>query len=181
MTASIGQLTYSNLPAIAAPGMISDLVIPTIKSFIAAEQIFPGRLLELATDGVSCQQVQDTGSGVPSKVLGFSVLLTAREGLGAVGVAANGGAVFNIGDVVPVLQRGALYAEWKGTTQTAYSMPNVYHSSTIATDRGKLTDAGTNAGAGTEVSNTGNQIKLRAALPGTGNIVLVDVNLPGAN
>lgn len=179
---SIGQTSYSNLPPVADPGQLADLSVNDIRSFVAAEQIFPGRMLQLASDGVSCQQVQETGdTNPPAETLGFSVLLTSREGTGAVGVASNGGAVYNIGDVVPVLRKGSLYAEWKGTTQPPYGGTlNVYHSSTTATDRGKLTDAAASATSGSEVGPAGSAIKLRAALPGSGNICLVDVNLPGA-
>jgi hypothetical protein len=179
MTA-VGQVSYSLAPVIAVPGQLADNTVNRIESFMAAEAIYPGRMLELASDGVSCQQVQATGNQAPVTALGFSVLLTAREGNGAVGVPLTNGAVYNIGDMVPVLRKGALYAEWSGTTQTAYGQPNVYHSSTIATNRGKLTDVAASGGAGTEISLTGSGIKLRAALPGGGNIALIEVNLPGA-
>jgi hypothetical protein len=76
--------------------------------------------------------------------------------------------------------RGRIYAEWKGTTPPLFGMPNVYHSSTIATDRGKFTDAGTSAGAGTEIAVSGHQFSTRFVLAGTGNIVEIEVNLPGA-
>lgn len=181
MSISIGQTTYNNAPTVAVPGMLADDEVNQIDSFVASETIYPGRLLELSSDGLRCQQVQDTGNTVPTQILGIAVLQTSREGTGAVGVASQGGAVYNAGDAVPVLRKGRCYAEWKGTTQTAFGMPNVYHSSTVTTDRGKLTDASTSATAGSEVSNAGNSIKLRKALAGSGNVALVDVNLPGAS
>lgn len=184
MTVQQGQLTYNQFPAFAQPGQLADLAYQEIVSFPAAEVIQPGRLLELASDGISVQQVQDTGntSGVASNVVGFSVLVTARESQGAVGVTGYGvgGPAYQIGEMVPVLMRGRIYAEWKGTTQTAFAQPNVYHSSTLTADRGKLTDAVASGTAGSEISSAGHYIRVRQALPGSGNIVLVDVNTPGA-
>jgi hypothetical protein len=181
MTVIQGQQTYNQFPAFAKPGQIASLTFNEIMSFPAAEEIFPGRMVEMAADGLSVQQVQGTGNNIPASV-GIALLQTAREGSGAFGITGYGvgGPSYKVGDTVPVMMRGQVYAEWKGTTQTAFGMPNVYHSSTLAADRGKITDAGTSAGAGTEISNTGHQYRVRQALPGTGEIVLIDVNLPGA-
>lgn len=184
MTISIGQVTYSLYPAAAAPGMIADIAHNMILSFVAAETINPGRLLELASDGTSCIQVQRTQGSSDAALsttglLGFSVLETARAGVGDSNLTtATGGAPFLAGDMVPVLRRGVMFAEWKGTTQTAYAPPNVYHSSTVATDRGKLTDATVSHGSGTEVSPVPSCIQLRVALTGSGSVALIDVNLP---
>jgi hypothetical protein len=178
---NIGQVTYQQFPNFAVPGQLADLAYNEIQSFPAAEVINPGRMVEMASDGLSIQQVQAaTTTAIPNSV-GIAVLLTAREGQGAVGVTAYGvqGPTYQAGEMVPVLMRGRVYAEWKGTTQTNFSMPNVYHSGTTATDRGKFTDASPSASSGTEVSNAGNFYRVRQALPGTGSIVLVDVNLPG--
>jgi len=182
MTVTQGQTAYNQFPAFALPGQLADLTYNEIRSYTAAEVIQPGRLLALASDGLSVQQVQETGDTTLTTLVGVSVLLTAREASGAFGITAYGvgGPQYNIGDTVPVLVRGAIYGEWKGTTQTGHGMPNYYHSSTIVTDRGKFTDASISAGAGTEISNSGHAIRVRQALPGTGNIVLLDVNLPGA-
>ena len=182
MSVTQGQTTYNQFPAFAQPGQLADLTYNEIRMFPANEVIQPGRVLELASDGLSCQQAQETGDTTLTTLLGISVLVTARESSGAFGITAYGvgGPQYNIGDSVPVLMRGAIYAEWKGTTQTAVGMPNYYHSSTTATDRGKITDAATSATSGSEVSNSGHGIRVRQALPGTGNIVLLDVNLPGA-
>lgn len=180
MSVTQGQTVYNQFPAFAQPGQLADLAYNEIAYFPAAEVIQPGRAVEIASDGISCQQAQQTSTTF--NPVGVSVLLTAREGSGAVGITAYGvgGPQYNIGDSVPVLMRGRIYAEWKGTTQTAFGMPNAYHSSTTATDRGKFTDAGTSSGAGTEVANAGHAFRVRQALPGSGNIVLLDVNLPGA-
>jgi hypothetical protein len=178
---NIGQVTYQQFPSFAVPGQLADLAYNEVQSFPAAETIPPGRAVEMASDGLSVQLMQQTSSTV-SGFVGFSVLLTARESSGPLGVSpfGVGGVSFQKGEMVPVLMRGRAYVEWKGTTQTNFSMPNVYHSSTTATDRGKLTDASTSTSAGSEVANIGHYVRVRQALPGGGDIVLVDVNLPGA-
>jgi hypothetical protein len=175
-----GQQTYSLFPPFAEPGQIADCTYNEIQSFIAAEVIQPGRAVEIASDGLSVQQVQQSGSTLSP--IGFSVWVAAREGAGAYGITAYGvgGPQYNIGDTVPVLMRGRLYVEWKGTTQTAFGTPNVYHSSTTAADRGKLTDASTSTVAGSEVATAPMTIRVRQTLSGSGNIALVDVNMPGA-
>lgn len=191
MTAVVqGQTTYNQFPAFAQPGQLADLAYAEIVSFPAAEVIQPGRMVEIASDNLSCQQVQDSGATTPpAKMLGFSLLQTAREGAGAVGITGYGvgGVAYAIGDTVPVLTRGRLYAEWKGTTQPAWQNGangsgglHVYSSSTTATDRGKLTDAAVSSSSGSEVLYAGSGVRCRGALSGTGNIILVDVNLPGA-
>jgi hypothetical protein len=176
----IGQTSVQMFSDFAMPGQLADLAYAEIASYPAAETIQPGRSVELASDGLSVQQVQQTSSTF--NPIGVAILQTARAGSGAVGVTAYGvgGIQYILGEEVPVLLRGRIYAEWKGTTQTAGGMPNVYHSSTLSADRGKFTDAGTSTGAGTEISNAGHQFRIRQALAGTGNIVLLDVNLPGA-
>ncbi len=188
MAATIqGQQTYSQFPAFAVPGQLADLAYAETQSYPAYEIIQPGRVVMMASDGLSIQQAQQTsadtsfGSGTAGAV-GISLLQTAREGSGAYNITPYGigGPQYNIGDIVPVLQRGRVYAEWKGTTQTVMAMPNVYCSSSTATDRGKLTDAAISATTGSEIANAGHAVRIRQALPGRGIIVLVDVNFPGA-
>ena len=182
---NIGQVTYQQFPSFAVPGQLADLAYNEIQSFPAAEVINPGRMVELASDGISVQQVQDgnTSTTPPAGVLGVSVLQTAREGQGALGVSPYGvqGVTYQVGEMVPVLMRGRIYAEWSGTTQTAFSMPNVYNDDVSATNRGKFTDVTAGTSGGGDVCNAGHQFRVRQALPGSGSIVLVDVNLPGAN
>jgi hypothetical protein len=176
-----GQTAVTMFPAFADPGQPGDLTYNSVRSFQALEVIQPGRMVELSADGLTLQQCQATGSTTPN-AMGIVLNTLSREGSGAIGLQAYGfgGPQYNIGDMVPVLFRGSVYAEWKGTTQVPGAMPNVYHSSTIAADRGKITDAATSAGVGTEIGTAGHAFRIRQALAGTGNIVLLDVNLPGA-
>ena len=180
-----GQQTYNQFPAFAEPGQLADLAYAEIHSFPAAEVIQPGRLLMMASDGLSVKQAQESGADtqLTTVLVGVSLLQTARESSGAFNITPYGvgGPQYNIGDMVPVLMRGRVYAEWKGTTQLAFSVAmNVYCSSTVATDRGKITDAAVSAGGGTEISLIGVGVRTRQVLPNTGNIVLIDINLPGA-
>lgn len=185
MTVNLGQITYSLFPPQADPGQLADNTVNRFWSMPAASAVYPGRVLEPASDGVSCQMVQDTGSTAYTSqtVLGCSILLTAREGTGAVSntIGNVNGAVFNPGDMVPVLRRGALFGEWAGTTQTALGTPNVKHSSTTPANQGVFTDAAPSGTAGSEVSALPKEFQVKPpALAGTGSIVLVEVNFPGA-
>lgn len=182
MTAIGGQLTYPMFPAFALAGQLADLAYNEIVTFPAAEVINPGRLLEMAADGLSVQQVQQTGATL--NPVGVAILQTAREGSGAVGIQPYGvqGPTYNIGDPVPVLMRGRIYAAWSGTLQTPFTVTllNVFHSSTIATNRGIFTDTATSAGAGVEITLVPRSVRNRQALAGSGSIVLLDLNLPGS-
>lgn len=185
MTISIGQTTYSLYPALAAPGQLGDMTDNHIVNFQAADTINPGRLLELASDGVSAQEIQRTSANTNpltlTGILGFSVLKTMKEGVGNSNVVGTaGGAQFLAGASVPVLRKGCMFAEWSGTTQTAFAVPNVYHSSTIALNRGKLTDATAASTTGAEINPAPSSITTVAKLTGSGNIALIEVNLPAA-
>lgn len=181
MPQAIGQLTYSVFNPQASPGALGDFKYNSFDSFVANESINPGRAVEMAADGLSIEQVQKTTTTLP--IIGFSMLKRAREGGGAVGVNAYGigSVVFAQGEVVAVLQSGRIFAEWDPTsTQQAFARPNIMHSSTIATSRGIVTFTATSAGAGVEITQAPACVQTRQALPNTGNIVLIDVDLPGA-
>jgi hypothetical protein len=175
-----GQATYVEYQALGQVGQLIDCANREIVSFMAAEVINPGRAVEMAADGLSIQQTQATGTTFAP--VGISILKTSREGQGADGLTGYGveGVAYQIGEMVPVLMRGRILAEWKGTTQTAFGMPNAFHSSTLAADRGKFTDTATSAVAGSEVAVAGHQFRVRFALTGSGSLVELDVNLPGA-
>lgn len=186
---TIGQTSVTVFPATAQAGQLADLALNVIETFTAIEVINPGRFVEVASDGLSVQQVQgssssDTTGHFYKTCLGVSIMKTAREGAGASGVTAYGvgGPAYAIGDPVPVLRRGRIFAEWKGTTQPAFGQAQVYHSSTTAdlADRGKVTDAAVGQSAGSEVSYLPAGVLTRYKLPGTGPVVLIDVNFPSA-
>lgn len=188
MTAVIqGQQVVNQFPAFAQPGQLADLANAEIQSFPAFAVIQPGRVLMMASDGLSVQMATQSSADVSfgtgtAGAVGVSLLQTARESAGAFGISPYGvgGPQYNIGDTVPVLQRGRVWGEWSGTTQVVMAMPNVFCSSTVVTNQGKFTDAAISATAGSEVANAGHAFRIRQISPGTGNIVLIDVNLPGA-
>lgn len=114
-------------------------------SAIAAEDVLPGRVVELDptdTTVMKCRLPQ-TASAV-GKILGIVVYSSADQ-VGS----------FKAGAEVRILRRGRIYAEFNGTTGSdMMTNLNVNSSSTVATNRGKLTDAATSAGAGTEIYAT---------------------------
>ncbi len=182
MATTYGQTAYQMFPDVAQPGQLADLAYNEIVSFPASEVIQPGRVVCLNADGLTCQQAQGTSSTL-AKVLGISVLRT-REGAGAVGITAYGigGVAYAVGDMVPVLMRGRIYAEWDPTgTQSGWGAYTINESSTTATKRGTLTNAAASTTTGSEVATSITGIRGRQALSSTGNLVLVDVNLPGSN
>ena len=183
MTQQIGQLSYNVFNPTADPGEPADFKFNFIDSFPIndANGINPGRFVEMNADNLSVQGPQQTGATFAA--VGVTVIKRGREGAGAVGVTGYGvgGFPYNNGDVIPVLLNGRIFAEWDPTsTQTAWGRPNVYHSSTIATNRGMVTFVATSVTAGVEIAQAPACVRLRQATPNTGNIVLIDVNLPGA-
>lgn len=183
MTYAIGQLTVTLAPGEANPGMLADNGFNDVVSFQAGEIIQPGRAVEIiaanAVDSVpTIRMVQDTGNAALA-IVGVSVLDTARENPGSADLSTYvGGAAYAIGDMVRVLKKGRIYMEWKGTTQVLGKM-NVYHSSTLAVDRGKLTDAGAASTSGAEISVGPQWISVEKVMAGTGSVALVSVNAPG--
>lgn len=153
MSFSTGQTSVSLFPVEAAPGLVDDLEECITETYFACEAIQPGRFIELNSGGSRwIQQVQDTGNAA-LPTLGVTRLDTSRENPGSADLSTYvGGAAFNIGDPVPVVRHGSIFVGWSGTTQVLNSVMNISHSSTVATNRGTLTDAATSATAGSEVS-----------------------------
>jgi hypothetical protein len=159
------QLTAPILPVIGIPGMLADNARKlAIVGYPCSEPIPAGRLCEVV-NGV-LRLCQTTGASL-GNVVGVSVYIGLKEST----------SVFAVGDLVPVVRIGRVWAEWNGTTQTEYSVPNVNHSSTVATNRGMITDAATSAVAGSEVSPAPNP-GVRIWRPGIATACIVEVNLP---
>ena len=179
----IGQLSYSVMNPTADPGTVADLRFASIDSFPSADPngIQPGIFVELAADNLSVQAPQQTVAVF--NPLGVALIKRGREGSGAVGVTGYGvgGVNFQQNEILPVMMLGRVYALWDSTsTQQAFARPNVMHSSTIATNRGTVTFQATSTTAGTEITQAPAAVKTRQVLPSTGNIILIDFNLPGA-
>lgn len=181
MSVQIGQIVFNIFPVESQPGALYDNRPTVIQSFCAAEQIFPGRCVELASDNQSIQMVQATSTTL--NVIGISLLESAKEGFGSQDLStAPSGVAYQPGDMVPVLVVGAVFAEWLGTTQPVWpTAANVYHSSTLAVNRGKFTDTATSTTTGAEVAAAPKYIAaLMPARSGTGNIIGININWPGA-
>jgi hypothetical protein len=184
-------MTY--FPAEAVPGQIADIGPRRIVSYVANEIITPGYLCEVVSGSENTgggpqliRVVQDTGdSGIPSAtIVGVAVFDAARQNNGSASNSAvnNGGAFYNPGDIVQILEFGSIFMAWSGTTQTGYlNAPHVAHSSTNAALRGYLTDAVISSTAGSEVSVCPSWIRIMSPRPGTGSIALVEINTPGAS
>lgn len=144
------------------PGEVPRDQLPEIVSFTAAEPIHPGRAVEIAADGLSIQQVQQTGA------ICWPVGIAIRH--------RRRGAGYNIGDTVPVLMRGRIFARWLGALQpTVGGSLNLYHSSTDFTNRGTYTDAPVSTAVGAEVAAAGPKVSVSRQGMGMGDVVLVDV------
>lgn len=104
--------------------------------YIASEDIPAGRVVALHTDG----QLRLPRSG--DKILGVTPYRASMDPGG-----------YKTGDQIAVLREGQAWVETNGAapTATALQNPKLYASTTIATNRGKVTSDAVNAGAGVEV------------------------------
>jgi len=131
-----------------------------IVSFIASEAIPAGRMVELASGMVRLPQA----TGQPSKIVGCALY---QASLPPGGYAA--------GDVVAVMRRGRVVCDFTGT-QTQLATLNVSHSSTVATNRGKVTDAAGAATAGSEIADGLSIVCFKD--PGVSGLTVAELNLP---
>ena len=159
-----GQTAYTVLPAVGLNGQILDDGFNLITSYPASELISVGRLCEVV--GGLLRMCQTAGANL-GNVVGVSAYIGAREP-----------GQFQIGDMVPVLRRGKIFAEWNGTTQVEFATPNVNHSSTLAVSRGMFTDAVASAVAGSEISVAPTPGLIEVRPTGMATTCLVELNLP---
>ena len=164
----MAQTTYNRDYAKAVPGMMSKDAGSFVVSYPAAEDIPPGRIVVLNSDG-KVELPQDTTF---TKPVGVSVYSPSNM-QPAVPAA---GFVYKSGDMVPCLRRGRVYADQDGGSPSALTEANVKHSTTVATHRGKVTASATSAGAGTEISDGG---PLAFVELGPTGVWLMEVNYPG--
>lgn len=167
------QTSYSLDYAICQLGQVADgSPIKEEVSYVAAEAIPFGRMVELHTDGLRCQLPQRDASAAPiTKALGVAIYDATKE-------PDTVGGGYKVGEVVRILRKGRIYAEFSGTTDAALASASVKHSSTLATDRGKFSDAATSAVAGSEVDATGLAKFVRPINPSQAGACLVELKLP---
>lgn len=156
------QTTHSLDNTAVLSGMKWDNAIDQqIVSFVASEAIPAGRMVELASGMVRLPQA----TGQPSKIVGCALY---QASLPPGGYAA--------GDVVAIMRRGKVVVDWSGTTQTPLALLNVHHSSTVATNRGKVTDAAAAAGAGVEIADGLSIMCFKD--PSVSGLTVAELNLP---
>jgi hypothetical protein len=197
MSSSIGQqLTYSQTPDIAVPGMIADENLDSkVVSYPAGENIPFGRLCEVDTSG-ALHLVFGTGATIANnKLVGVSVFDVAREQQLSTTTGSAGSGFYNSGDMVPVLRKGRIFGAWDGSgSQGIFLTPNVNHPSSSDPNgiRGVFSGGTTTTTAGSEITACPAEIlevkDVSASTPAYGGasansytfVCLLEVNLPGA-
>lgn len=158
------QTVYTEaILARAVAGMIADQnERAEITSYPASELIPAGRACELQADG-TLKLPQSTTLG---NVKGVSIYQASRPPI-----------AYQIGEMVPLMRRGRIWAEFTGSGATDGETLRIEHSTTTATDRGKFTDKAISAVAGTEVDAFAKG-ECRGGQATPALLALVDLNLP---
>lgn len=156
------QTSFTVDPAIGLAGQIQDAGESSVKSFLAETDILPGRLVEVNPATGAIRYPASTALG---RVAGIACFMS---------FAPPGG--WKAGQQVPVLRQGRIFVEFSGGTQAPLLAANVNHSSTIATNRGKLSASATSVVAGSEVSAVGPAVFVKDT--GSAALAIVEVNFP---
>lgn len=164
------QTTYNLDPAAALPGLMVEK--GRMRGRLTnSEALPPGRLVE-----VNAGQIRLPRGSAPN-FLGaacYNSQIAPSVTVAGIGTPLPGG--YASGDMVPVMRSGQVWLEYVGTAPAAESSVNVSASSTIATDRGKVTVAAPSATAGSEVAAVEG---LRCvAVDTTLGLALCELNLP---
>ncbi len=156
------QTTYNLDPSAAVAGQVVDKG-RLIGKYVAAEELPPGRFVVLNSSN-KWELPQGSSLG---KVGGVTVYRSSKDP-----------GPYAVGDFVPVLRSGSIWCESTASAPADLASANVRHSSTIATHRGKVTDAATSATPGSEISDPGPVL-----FYGTGptGLVLVELAFPGVD
>lgn len=104
----------------------------------ASETLTAGRLVEYHTDG-KLRPPQGT-------------TLTRCQGMVPFIATKPSSQYAADGSIIPTLRKGLAWCEYAGTAPSAETAVNVMHSSTIATNRGKVTASAVDATAGSEIT-----------------------------
>lgn len=161
MSTLAAQTTFDLDPVAAFSGMAADKDAYRV-SYQAAEDIPFGRAVTLNSDG-KVELPQDT---TLTKVVGVAEYKADAEPGG-----------YKAGDMVRVMRRGSIYADFTGGSEASLTKPNIMHSSTTPTNRGKFTMSGTSASSGVEISNAPEGV-LMVKPSGISGLCLVELNLP---
>ncbi len=158
------QETYPVDPVAALAGMVVNRESGGARGrYECSEDLSPGRFAEYyPTDG-KLRAPQGTTFTRPTGVVPYQSSLPP------------GGYVAGEHQV-QVIRRGQVWCEYGGTAPAAETAVNVMHSSTIATDRGKVTASATSASAGVEISALEGAICVKVNT--TLGLALIELNLP---
>ena len=127
----------------------------------------------------------------------MSVFDVAREQQLSASGGSSGAAGYQIGEMVPVLRKGRIFAAWDGGgAQAIFGTPNINHSSTTDANnvKGSFTGTATSVVAGSEIAAAPLEILMvkdvsaltpqrgaaSAGAAGPTFVCLLELNLPGA-
>jgi hypothetical protein len=168
------QTTYSNYHSASIAGQVVDGMMPRGQRgrYDCSENLNFGCFVELHTDG---QLRHPQTAGATGNIMGAvpynpSLAPTLVGGTYVNGYAAGA-------HLVPAFRRGQMWVPYVGAAPAAESRPNIKSSSTIATDRGKVTADATSAVAGSEVYAAPDGVRV-IKTDATTSLALVEFNLP---
>lgn len=167
------QTTYSNYHAASIAGQVVDGYESRGQRgrYECSEDLNFGRIVELHTDG-KLRHPQTAGAA--GKLLGAVPYNASLPPTAVSGSFVNGYA--NGAHRVPVFRRGQIWVEYVGAAPAAETQAKIKSSSTVATDRGKVTGDAANATAGTEIYELEGAVVIKVDTA-TG-LALVEFNLP---
>lgn len=175
------QNTHAFAPAVGLAGLIEDSAYADVRSYVAAVDIPFGRMVEVNASG----QVVLPLSTTLGRLAGIAARPHSKDPYGVGADVANSNAHgWKAGDIVPVICKGQVWAEFDGTAATAVALTplNVRHPSgsvatTVAVTRGKLTNAAADVDAGEEITATAGVRVLQVPTANVG-LARVEVNFP---
>lgn len=136
------QTTYNLDPQVALAGLMHEKGRMRGR-YQSSEALSPGRIVEFNAGALRLPQ------GATPNFLG-AVAYSSVIAPQALGGGVSPGS-YASGDQVPVMRTGQIWLEYTGTVPTAETAVNVSCSSTLATNRGKVTASAPSASAGVEV------------------------------
>lgn len=164
----MGQTSYSIDHSAAIAGQVVDGYHGSRRvrgRYEPSEDLNFGRIVELHTDG-KLRHPQTAGAA--GKLLG-GVMYNHALPPGGYSLANNLGPV-------PVMRKGQMWVEYVGAAPAAETQVKVKSSSTVATDRGKVTGDATSAVAGSEVYALEGAVVIKT--DATLGLALIEFNLP---
>lgn len=164
----MGQTSYSLYHDAAIAGQVVEGYYESRKvrgRYEPSEDLNFGRIVELHTDG-KLRHPQTAGAA--GKLLGGVMYNHA--------LPPGGYSLANDLGPVPLMRRGQMWVEYVGAAPAAETQVKVKSSSTVATDRGKITGDATSAVAGSEVYALEGAVVIKT--DATLGLALVEFNLP---